>query len=186
MGADGGSIVKPKNQAVKAAVVEKEVVEDQWRPVCGISGEQLREPVCGDALGVLYNREAVLEMVLRGETHGSVGSTKDIVPVAVKLVDGYVECPVTGLRMGPSGDVPVGKQLVYLTKCGCLCALSAVQAVHGMDGCPVCGKDRGDDVVVHASGADKTRLEERLRELRQKGYSFSGKKSKKVLKPRKP
>ncbi len=71
MGCDGGSIPR-RSELVKTA--QSAVRQDEAEAVrqaslyCALSDLPLREPVCADVLGRLYNLSAVIELLLRRRT----------------------------------------------------------------------------------------------------------------------
>lgn len=70
MGNDGGSIarrdelVKVKTSTISAKGKAKSSQKLRWT-TCTLSKEPLREPVVGDALGRLYNKEAITEWLVQ-------------------------------------------------------------------------------------------------------------------------
>ncbi len=102
--------------------VDKREVELGNYTHCRLSGEPLREPIVGDAVGYIYNREAVLHTLLNKNIPGRLSHIKGMKDVfslsfeknpaaaATDLV--RYQCPVTGLEFN-------GRfRFVYLKPCG--------------------------------------------------------------------
>lgn len=72
MGADGGSIpdrrdlVKVKGKAEKT---DRELERERFY-LCALSKKSLSKPVVADALGKLYNKDAILEFLIDKSTYG--------------------------------------------------------------------------------------------------------------------
>ena len=141
MGNDGGSIptrrelVKSSAAALSTTQVKEIQTEQQehYWSTCALSHEPLRLPVVSDALGTLYNKDAVIDYLLNvGKTGGEVEKAelekrgeafkdrlrglRDIVEVnfhteGLRGSQRWV-CPVTGKALGP------GARAVYLVPCG--------------------------------------------------------------------
>ena len=141
MGNDGGSIptrrelVKSSAAALSTTQVKEIQTEQQehYWSTCALSHESLRHPVVSDALGTLYNKDAVLDYLLdvgkggrevekgelekRGEAFKDrLRGLRDVVEVRFKSegAEGSQRwtCPVTGKGLGP------GTRAVYLVPCG--------------------------------------------------------------------
>ena len=141
MGNDGGSIptrrelVKSSAAALSTTQVKEIQTEQQehfWS-TCALSHEPLRLPVVSDALGTLYNKDAVIDYLLemgktgekfekavlemRGEAFKDrLRGFRDVVEVCFRT-EGLGEsqrwiCPVTRKALGP------GARAVYLVPCG--------------------------------------------------------------------
>ena len=141
MGNDGGSIptrrelVKSSAAALSTTQVKEIQTEQQehYWSTCALSHERLRYPVVSDALGTLYNKDAVLDYLLdvgkeggevekaelerRGEAFKDrLRGLRDVVEVHFQLEgEGGSQrwiCPVTGKQLGP------GTRAAYLVPCG--------------------------------------------------------------------
>ena len=141
MGNDGGSIptrrelVKSSAAALSTTQVKEIQTEQQehYWSTCALSHEPLRLPVVSDALGTLYNKDAVLAHLLNvAEAGGEVSkavleqrgeafkdrlrSIKDVVEVLFHCEGAGSSmrwiCPVTGKALRP------GTRAVYLVPCG--------------------------------------------------------------------
>lgn len=185
MGCDGGSIplradmIRVKK---KKAVLERDVELDiKWKK-CALTGEPLREPVVSCELGNLYNKEAVLEMLIsksKPEVASHIRSLKDVVVLQLtrkasssKPVDGakaetYVDvydaqfvCPIVGIEM--SGR----HKFIYIAVCGCVMSERALKEVGGLR-CQRCNTEYtpGDVRTLNPEkeeqGAIRVKLEER-------------------------
>ncbi|XP_065175397.1 replication termination factor 2-like [Sycon ciliatum] len=166
MGCDGGSIplradmIRVKK---KKALLERDVELDiKWKK-CALTGEPLREPVVSCELGNLYNKEAVLEMLIsksKPEVASHVRSLKDVVVLQLtskgsssdKPTDGakaetYVDmydaqfvCPIVGIEM--SGR----HKFMYIATCGCVMSERALKEVGGSR-CQKCNAEHTPDAV---------------------------------------
>ena len=141
MGNDGGSIptrrelVKSSAAALSTTQVKEIQTEQQehYWSTCALSHEPLRLPVVSDALGTLYNKDAVIDYLLHvGKEGGEVEKAelekrgeafKDRLRGLRDVVEVYFHkeglgpsqrwvCPVTGKALGP------GARAVYLVPCG--------------------------------------------------------------------
>ena len=160
MGNDGGSI-PTRRELVKEAArdlsttqvkeIQTEQQEHYWS-TCALSHQPLVSPVVSDALGTLYNKDAVLshlisvgneekqELEARGEAFKDpLRSLRDLVEVKFeKEADSSKwACPVTGKRLGP------GVKAIYLVPCGHAFSESAMKEMPG-------------DVCLQASTARST------------------------------
>jgi len=155
MGNDGGSI-PTRRELVKEGArdltttqvkeIQTEQQEHYWS-TCALSHEPLSLPVVSDALGTLYNKDAVLDRLLaagqddkagleaRGEAFKDrLRSLRDVVEVKFQIDDFAKEggtaskrwvCPVTGKALEP------GVKAVYLVPCGHAFAKSAIKEMAG-------------------------------------------------------
>ncbi len=155
MGNDGGSI-PTRRELVKEGArdltttqvkeIQTEQQEHHWS-TCALSHEPLSSPVVSDALGTLYNKDAVLDRLLaageddkadlqaRGETFKDrLRSLRDVVEVKFETETGRKKwmCPVTGKVLGP------GVKAVYLVPCGHAFAESAIKEMPGESCLQVC------------------------------------------------
>lgn len=141
MGNDGGSIptrrelVKSSAAALSTTQVKEIQTEQQehYWSTCALSHQPLRRPVVSDALGTLYNKDAVLDYLLdvgkeggevekaelerRGEAFKDrLRGLRDVVEVRFHTEGAGGSqrwvCPVTGKQLGP------GTRAVYLVPCG--------------------------------------------------------------------
>lgn len=155
-GCDGGSIPKRielvKTKQKKEKVDPGQALLQTWF-FCQHSKAPLKEPVCADALGKLYNLSSILEYLLRkkGE-HPHITSRSDVTilnltestenndPVLKKFI-----CPVTQKEM--NGYV----KFVYLP-CGCTMSQESLNAIDS-DKCLVCNKEfrKQDSILLNPS-----------------------------------
>lgn len=208
MGNDGGSIptrrelVKeaarnPTTSELKAAAVEQSTHAWSTDP---LSNKPLARPVVSDALGRLYNKDALLEHLLPAadpddaaaaqrkadaEAHvlrGAVRSLKDVVEVRFEVdADAKGEagaevwvCPVARERLGP------GARAVYLVPCGHAFAGSVIKEAGAERTCLQCNEAYAEnDVIpiVPTSEEDIARLQLRIKTLKEKGLTHSLKKA---------
>ncbi len=151
MGNDGGSI-PTRRELVKEAArdlsqtqvkeIQAEQQEHYWS-TCALSHQPLSLPVVSDALGTLYNKDAIIDHLLsagqedkhgleaRGEAFKDrLRSLRDLVEVNFQTEnDGKTwVCPVTGKELGP------GVKAIYLVPCGHAFSESAMKEMPG-DSC---------------------------------------------------
>lgn len=156
MGNDGGSI-PTRRELVKEGArdltttqvkeIQTEQQEHYWS-TCALSHEPLVQPVVSDALGTLYNKDAVLNhlitsakeptdkqaLVEKGEAFKDrLRSLRDIVEVRfqsdpediTKTKVAKWVCPITNKVLGP------GTKSIYLVPCGHAFADSVVKEMSG-------------------------------------------------------
>jgi hypothetical protein len=161
MGNDGGSIpkrselVKEAAKALTSAQIKEAQNERQeygWT-TDPLTRKNLSAPVVGDAAGILYNKDSIIEYLLKedgsrekeemGKVAGVKGTVeggfaelgnfgdrvkglKDVVEIKFEIGAGdkWV-CPITGKEMGP------GAKGVYIVPCGHAFAGSVVKEVAG-------------------------------------------------------
>lgn len=151
MGNDGGSI-PTRRELVKEAArdlsqtqvkeIQTEQQEHYWS-TCALSHQPLSLPVVSDALGTLYNKDAILDHLLsagqedkqgleaRGEAFKDrLRSLRDVIEVIVQTEADNKKwvCPVTGKELGP------GVKAIYLVPCGHAFSESAIKEMPG-DSC---------------------------------------------------
>ena len=155
MGNDGGSI-PTRRELVKEAArdlsttqvkeIQTEQQEHYWS-TCALSHQPLSLPVVSDALGTLYNKDAVIDHLLsaaqedkqdlqaRGEAFKDrLRSLRDVVEVRFQVQEGEEKtsatrqiwvCPVTGKALGP------GVRATYVVPCGHAFSESAIKEMGG-------------------------------------------------------
>ncbi|KAL8702087.1 MAG: hypothetical protein Q9224_000171 [Gallowayella concinna] len=206
MGNDGGSIPTRRELVKEAAKdpnttqmkeTQTEKLHYYWSH-CSLSQKPLIPPIVSDSTGNLYNKDAVLENLLKTNqyeqgsniasserTVGTINSLKDVVEVRFKIEENGEEhrkaqskevrmvCPVTGKRLGP------GVKAVYLVPCGHAFAETAVREMP-VEQCLECNEAYSPDnmlPILPVSTADKDRLRDRLARLQSKGLTHSLKKA---------
>jgi hypothetical protein len=160
MGNDGGSIPKRRELVKEAAKAlnttqVKEVQTEQQAHAWShdpLTRKPLGRPIVSDSAGVLYNKDSIIEYLLRGDgdpakleaekqMQGRIKSLKDVVEVKFEVdsegASALVEsngstgrrekwvCPITGKELGPRAKA------VYLVPCGHAFAGSVVREVSG-------------------------------------------------------
>ena len=203
MGNDGGSIptrrelVKEGAKDLSTTQVKEIQAEQQehfWS-TCALSHEPLSQPVVSDALGSLYNKDAVLKhLIAEGQKHAETSlseleskketskdrlrSLRDVVEVkfhtapedstGIKFI-----CPITNKILGP------GTKAVYLVPCGHAFAESLMATIHE-EKCLECDEPYSADNIIQilpTSEAVKNRLVDRIQNLEAKGLTHSLKKA---------
>ena len=166
MGNDGGSIptrrelVKSSAAALSTTQVKEIQTEQQehYWSTCALSYQRLRLPVVSDALGTLYNKDALINHLLtvgkeggevekgelekRGEAFKDrLRGLRDVVEVRFHTEgEGGSQrwiCPVTGKVLGP------GTRAAYLVPCGHAFADSVFREMPGNVCLQVCSVYRG-------------------------------------------
>jgi len=170
MGCDGGTIpTRDELVRLKKKPEQKDKTAElhaKWK-CCAITQQLLVSPFMACELGRLYNKEAILELLIdrsqfEGKNLDHIRALKDVHELqltdnpgykkkdgAADLGDTYIDrgispfiCPVTGLEM--SGKY----RFVYLVKCGCVFAERALKVVK-TESCNKCGmKFETSDVIV--------------------------------------
>lgn len=164
-GNDGGSISKRDEMVRTKASVQKvdaSLLRQSLWTVCRLSREPLQAPVVSDALGRLYNKDAVIQHLL--QRHQSSDST-DAIPHIRGLRDttDLALTPNTLYRPASAGQneqhsvypfmCPLSARqmdgmhrFVYIAPCGCVVSASGLQATMTdargeSHNCPVCTKE---------------------------------------------
>ncbi|KAK2848534.1 hypothetical protein FQN49_005628 [Arthroderma sp. PD_2] len=204
MGNDGGSI-PTRRELVKEAARNpnttqlketlREHLEHFWT-TCPLSHKRLLSPIVSDALGNLYNKDALLQYLLPGDDieaisakadcdevlQGRVKSLRDVVELKFE-VDGNTEtsngkskgrwiCPVTHKELGPT------VKAVYLVPCGHVFSEGAIREMK-TDKCLQCNEPYDSSNVVSilpTHESEKERLKLRVEDLSRQGLAHSLKK----------
>ncbi|PQE27237.1 DUF602 domain protein [Rutstroemia sp. NJR-2017a WRK4] len=193
MGNDGGSIptrrelVKsaarnPSTSELKATQLEAQT--HAWT-YCPLSNTPLRAPIVSDCLGTLYNKDTILEQLLPSADSPDEKSASSLPPhikglrdiVEVKFTTGEESkkiCPITSKELGAH------TKAVYLVPCGHAFSETAIRELKGDRACVECGTGYEAENVIAIlplGKEEKGRLEERMKALREKGLTHSGKKA---------
>ncbi|KAJ8560756.1 hypothetical protein K7X08_022616 [Anisodus acutangulus] len=184
-GGDGGATGAESRDCYLKMYAEKkpdkidpnEVRLSRWLN-CALSNEPLRHPVVVDKLGNLFNKEALVEALLKKRVpkqFGYIKGLKDMILVELSVIpgkedrglgDGEVtgfQCPVTGLEFN-------GKYKFFALKgCGHVLSAKALKEVKS-SGCLVCHKEivESDKIVINGSEEEVAALRERMEEERAK------------------
>ncbi|RPA99943.1 DUF602-domain-containing protein [Choiromyces venosus 120613-1] len=195
MGNDGGSI-PTRRELVKSPTKQK--THSQLRDTnaqtqtyhwttCPLSKRPLSEPIVSDSAGVLYNKDSIIEWLLKGVEafgdgeevlEGRIHSLKDV--VEVKFEEGRL-CPVSRKELGP------GAKAVYLVPCGHAFSESAVKEV-GEGVCLKCDEPYTDDNIIPINPTapdDLLQLKARMEKLAEKGLTHALKSAGKTRKRKK-
>ncbi|KAF3491122.1 replication termination factor [Arthroderma uncinatum] len=204
MGNDGGSI-PTRRELVKEAARNpnttqlketlREHLEHFWT-TCPLSHKRLLHPIVSDAVGNLYNKDALLQYLLPGDDieaisskadcdevlQGRVKSLRDVVELKFEA-DGNAEapngkqkgrwiCPVTQKELGPNA------KSVYLVPCGHVFSEGAIREMKA-DKCLQCNEPYESTDIISILPTDKSekeRLKLRVEELSHRGLAHSLKK----------
>lgn len=200
MGNDGGSIPTrreltktakrdPTTTELKATQLESQT--HAWTQ-CPLSHRALSSPIVSDSLGALYNKDAVIELLLPSTDSDAparteqeeliarrIKSLRDVVQVSFQTeIDLATKedkkvCPVTSKELGPT------TKAVYLVPCGHAFSALAIKEVAG-DTCMVCNEPYTLENIISMLPLvkeDFVRLEERARRLKEAGLTHSLKKA---------
>jgi len=180
----------PNTSEVKATQLESQT--HAWT-YCPLSQRPLSAPIVSDCAGTLYNKDAIIEHLLpsddsssperKGEheevLQGRVKSLRDVVEVKFQTGKDEVTkhekriCPITSKELGPT------TKSVYLVPCGHAFAEVAIREVAG-DVCMQCNEPYAPENVITilpAAKEDITRLDERIKNLKEAGLTHSLKKA---------
>ncbi|XP_009605181.1 uncharacterized protein LOC107823415 [Nicotiana tabacum] len=145
---------------------------------CALSNEPLKHPAVVDKLGNLFNKEALVEALLKKRVpkqFGYIKGLKDMIPVELSVIPGKedrgvgdgegtgFQCPITGLEFN-------GKYKFFaLRGCGHVLSAKALKEVKS-SGCLVCHKEfvESDKLVINGSEEEVAALRERMEEERAK------------------
>lgn len=151
---------------------------------CSLSYEPLRRPVVIDKLGNLFNKEALVEALLKKnlpKAFGYIKGLKDMIPIELDEIPGTkgvgdvrFQCPITGLEFN-------GKNKFYAIKsCGHVLSAKGFKEIKSA-ACLVCHKEfvESDKIVLNGSEEEVKELWEKMKEEKMKAKD-NGKKSKKM------
>lgn len=145
---------------------------------CALSNEPLKHPAVIDKLGNLFNKEALVEALLKKRVpkqFGYIKGLKDMIPVELSVIPGKedrglgdgegaeFQCPVTGLEFN-------GKYKFFaLRGCGHVLSSKALKEVKS-SACLVCHKEivESDKIVINGNEEEVAALRERMEEERAK------------------
>ncbi|CAA3019857.1 protein RTF2 homolog [Olea europaea var. sylvestris] len=150
---------------------------------CSLSNEPLKHPVVIDKLGNLFNKEALVETLLKKNLpreFGYIKGLKDMIAVELAEAPGIREkgavkfqCPITGLEFN-------GKYKFFTIKsCGHVLSAKALKEVKS-SACLVCHKEftESDKIVINGNEEEVKALREKIEE--EAKLKDNNKKSKKV------
>lgn len=159
--------------------------EDRWR-LCTLSGTELNEPIVGDALGNLYNKEAIINWLLdksqfskgQKELVKHITSLKDVVDVHPKY-DNSSKDPVWICPLSQKDVIKesLSTKFVYIVPCGHVFSKNAITELDE----PTCSECEHkylnrDIIVINGEPGDIEMLKNRLVELEKEGLTHSLKK----------
>lgn len=143
---------------------------------CTLSNEPLKHPVVIDKLGNLFNKEALVEALLKKQVpkqFSYIKGLKDMVPVELSFIPGMedsalcggtrFQCPVSGFEFN-------GKYKFFaLRTCGHVFSAKALKEVKSSS-CLVCHKEfvENDKIVINGTEDEVAALRERMEEERVK------------------
>lgn len=187
MGCDGGTIPK-RNEVVKnkqqgTSRDKNADLSAQWQ-FCSLSGLPLKRPIVACQLGRLYNKEAIIEHLLRLKSSNKtsqrtdfshIKSLKDVQELKLKERNDYEKthqassgseqfraqfvCPISGLELN-------GKyKFFFILNCGCVLSERALKEVPNNNQCLLCHKlydTKNDLIVLNGDGEEVKLLKENL------------------------
>ncbi|CAA0825359.1 Unknown protein [Striga hermonthica] len=138
---------------------------------CSLSNEPLRHPVVLDKLGNLFNKEALVEALLKKNLPKEfwyIKGLKDMIPVELAEISGAkgigtvkFHCPITGLEFN-------GKYKFYAIKsCGHVLSAKGFKEVKSSS-CLICHKEfvESDKIVINGTEEEVKELWEKLKEAK--------------------
>lgn len=173
MGGDGGSIphrsclIQTKKRAIRAIDIDPEYVLAKWR-ICSVSNQPLEAPVVACDLGNLFNKEALIGMLLhkssRPPSLSHIKRSSDVFDVTLEFSGtkpGSFVCGVSGIEA--TGKTP----FLVNRNCGCVVAERALLEVSTKDVCIVCGKGPCDMIKLYPQGNEDLDSARAAMELRK-------------------
>lgn len=179
MGADGGSIAKRSELVKEGDKTLTENPNELWT-LCALSHERLQDPVVSDCNGSLYNKTAVLALLL-GEFAGravtAIAQIRDVVELHRDIERGHWMEPISGKNLETEG---FSEKFAYLAECGHIAPANVlVKGSH----CPLCEIGYRDMVIINPRTADsRQRNAARIERLLREGLSNSLRPAKKPAK----
>mmetsp|Transcript_21837 Transcript_21837/g.31666 ORF Transcript_21837/g.31666 Transcript_21837/m.31666 type:complete len:249 (-) Transcript_21837:743-1489(-) len=177
MGGDGGSLNNSRMELVRvrkemmrkgsSSVVEKEVTQkDRWT-TCAVSRERLKVPVVACRLGYLYNKEALINLILdplrraRMPEFAHVRSLKDMIECKLELVEdgknAVFKCPIS--LKEATGAI----KFALIWGCGHVISEQAfIQLRKEEKKCVLCEETFTEFVRIHPDDKTRTELREQL------------------------
>jgi len=167
MGNDGGSIPKRGDMVrtqSKAVHLDKDSLNYERWNLCAISMEPLEKPIVACRLGRLYNKEAVMYLLLDRTNSdyppafAHLTSLKDVKELNVKMNTSAVKGDSTGSRMlcPVTGNELNGKsRAFYYRSCGCVLSGQALSSSEqkNLTSCVNCGKEITQEDRVQLNGS---------------------------------
>lgn len=149
---------------------------------CSLSNEPLKHPVVIDKLGNLFNKEALVEGLVKKnlpKEFGYIKGLKDMIPVELASIPGVKENGEVKFRCPISGQEFNGKcKFFALRNCGHVISAKGLKEVKS-SACLVCHKEfvESDKLVINGSEEEVKELWNKMTEEKVKD---NAKKSKKV------
>ncbi|MFS8004861.1 putative Ubiquitin-like domain, replication termination factor 2, Ubiquitin-like domain superfamily [Helianthus anomalus] len=135
---------------------------------CALSNEPLKRPIVVDYLGNVFNKQALVEALLKKnvpKAFGYIKGLKDMISVELESIPGTegvdsdvkFQCPVTGLEFN-------GKYKFYALKsCGHVLSAKALKEIKSSS-CHVCRKEftEADKIAINGNEEEVIALRERM------------------------
>ncbi|KAF5772804.1 putative Ubiquitin-like domain, replication termination factor 2, Ubiquitin-like domain superfamily [Helianthus annuus] len=135
---------------------------------CALSNEPLKRPIVVDYLGNVFNKQALVEALLKKnvpKAFGYIKGLKDMISVELESIPGTegadsdvkFQCPVTGLEFN-------GKYKFYALKsCGHVLSAKALKEIKSSS-CHVCRKEfaEADKIVINGNEEEVIALREKM------------------------
>nr|GMD24328.1 protein RTF2 homolog [Ipomoea batatas] len=178
-GGDGGATGAESRDCYLKMYAEKkpdkidpnEVRLSKWLN-CTLSNEPLKHPVVIDKLGNLFNKEALVQALLKKQVpkqFAYIKGLRDMIPIELSAIPGMedsdlggvtrFQCPISGLEFN-------GKYKFFaLRTCGHVFSAKALKEVKS-SACLVCHKDsmENDKIVINGNEDEVAALRERMME----------------------
>jgi hypothetical protein len=191
MGNDGGSIPGRKD-LVKEKIKEKrieneELVKQSQSKYCALTKESLKSPIVGDKMGLLYNKESLIQTLIEKRLPKSfihISTLKDIKDLNITFSEeNKIKCPITMMEFSGINS------FYFLWNCGCVISKKAIEELNMKDKCINCGtfnNPKYDFISLNLSGKEKQGIlkkiiEEKKKITEMKNYSKLNKNSEKLL-----
>jgi hypothetical protein len=180
MGNDGGSI-PGRQDLVKEKLKEKklenlELVKQAQSKFCALTKENLQKPVCGDKLGLLYNKEALIRALIEKRLpkfFSHISSLKDIKELNINLIEEEEDSEMFSKVICPiSLEAFSGLNIFYIIwKCGCVLSKKGIDELQMKDKCINCGKEvnmKEDLVSLNYTSQERDLIRSQLLENKKK------------------
>ncbi|KAJ1961726.1 Replication termination factor 2 [Dipsacomyces acuminosporus] len=198
MGNDGGSIPR-RNEMVKEKKKDEQV--DKKSQIiamyffCALSKQELQEPIVGDALGRLYNREAILEYLLDKSSFGDgdkicghIKSLKDVKTLNLKANPAYSSAIQTNGQKKQAilsfdeqkmakfvcpvtmKEMNGNSPFEFVWSCGCVFSAQARKEMAGLNACLVCSGPFDSRDVIPINSQDAAVLESLRQRMKERKH----------------
>lgn len=165
---------------------------------CKLSNEKLQFPVVSDYLGFLYNKDKVIEHILKqkkghsndgDDNNTNIKSLNDVIQLKIDLNSDVLKCKISNISVNLNNDSTLklsDVQFSYIVPCGCTMNSKILKALidvasEGDLKCPLCSKSFTSSNIIEINSQDdkvKENLKNRIIQLKDDKFYHN-------LKPRK-